>query len=74
LEHKRRIDLLLEKLPAPITVEQRRNLRAVEALEYIGTAEAQQFLTTLAKGASGACLTRAAQAALDRLAKKARTP
>jgi hypothetical protein len=75
LEHKRRIDLLLEKLPAPITVAQRRNLRAVEALEYIGTAEAQQILTTLAKGAPGARLTREAQAALDRLAKKrAKTP
>jgi hypothetical protein len=72
LEHKRRINLLLEKFPAPITVEQRRNLRAVEALEYIGTAEAQQILTTLAKGAPGARLTREAKAALDRLAKKAK--
>ena len=74
LEHKRRIDLLLEKLAAPITVEQRRNLRAVEALEYIGTAEAKTLLTTLAKGAPGARLTRAAQAALDRLANKGKTP
>jgi hypothetical protein len=42
-------------------------LRAVEALERIGTPEARQVLQALAKGAAGAVLTRAAQGALERL-------
>jgi WD40 repeat protein len=72
LEHTRRIRQLLEKLPAPITTEQLRNLRAVEVLEYIGSAEAQQILMALAKGAPGVRLTQESQAALDRLTKNAK--
>jgi WD40 repeat protein len=50
--------------------EQVRTLRALQVLESIGTAEAQRLLRTLAEGAPDADLTRAARAALDRLAKR----
>jgi sugar lactone lactonase YvrE len=74
LEHKRRIELLLAKLPAPLNVEQLRSLRAVEVLEHLGRPMAQQILTKLANGAPAARLTQESRAALDRLAKKAKTP
>ena len=46
-----------------------RSLRAIEVLETIGSAEAKAVLQDLAKGTAGASVTRAAQAALDRLAR-----
>jgi WD40 repeat protein len=70
LELKRRLDLLLEKLDPPGTPRDLlRPLRAVELLERLGTAVARDALTALAAGASGARLTSAAQAALDRWPK-----
>ena len=42
-------------------------LRAVEALEYLGTSEARKLLAQLSKGAFDAELTRQAKASLDRL-------
>ncbi len=45
-------------------------LRGVEALEGIGTADARQVLETLAAGAPGAELTRAASAAVERLQRR----
>jgi hypothetical protein len=50
-----------------ITVEQRRLLRAIEALERIGTDDALALLTTWSQGAPGALLTREAQSAKQRL-------
>jgi hypothetical protein len=47
-----------------------RQLRAVELLESLGSAEARQVLETLAKGAPGARLTKEARAALDRLNRR----
>lgn len=74
LEHRRRIDLLLGKLPAPLSPDQLASVRAIEVLERIGSADAQQVLTNLAKGAAGSRLTQDAQTALARLAKKSKAP
>jgi WD40 repeat protein len=68
LEARRRAEMLLGKLKeVPLSADDLRELRAVEVLEYIGTAEAQQLLETLTRGAPGARLTQEARAALDRL-------
>jgi RNA polymerase sigma factor (sigma-70 family) len=68
LEQRRRIDGLLQRLEGPITsTETLRRLRAVEALEHIGSPEARQVLQTLTEGAPQALLTRQAKAALKRL-------
>jgi RNA polymerase sigma factor (sigma-70 family) len=48
-----------------------RGLRAVEVLERVGTAEAQQVLQELAKGAPEARLTQEAKTSLERLARRA---
>lgn len=71
LEVRRRIEKLLDKLAGPLTLpEQLRAARAVEILEYTGTAEATKLLRAYAAGAEGARLTRDAQAALSRLEKR----
>ena len=67
VESRRRMELLLTRLTGGIlTAEQIRLVRAVEALEKTGSAEARQLLETLADGAPGALITRHAQAALER--------
>jgi WD40 repeat protein len=71
LELKRRVEGLLEKVEAPLTSpEALRALRAVEALERAGTAEARGVLERLARGADGARLTDDARAAAQRLARR----
>jgi hypothetical protein len=71
LEARRRAESLLARIQAPITRPERlRRLRAVEALEYIGSDAARQFLLALSKGASDVELTREAQRALGRLTKR----
>jgi Tol biopolymer transport system component len=68
LEHRQRIEGLLAKLyelmPPP---DQRQALRALEALEHLGTGEARQLVETLAQGAPAARLTREAKAVRERL-------
>jgi WD40 repeat protein len=68
LELRRRAESLLqsihESLPAP---DELQRIRAVAVLEQVAGLEAHQLLETLAQGAAGAHLTRAAQAALGRL-------
>jgi WD40 repeat protein len=72
LEVRKRVELLLKRLDEAATPPQAwRGLRAVEVLEQIGTVEARQLLTALAKGLPGARLTQEAQASLKRLAKRA---
>jgi hypothetical protein len=69
-EVRRRIDLLLERLRTlrlSPSAEQRRQSRAVEILERIGSSEARSFLAGLARGFPAADLTVEAKAALDRL-------
>jgi hypothetical protein len=70
IETRKRVEDLLDKLTGgTLTSEQLRLVRAVEALERMGTPEARQLLRTLAEGAPGALPTRQAQAALDRMAR-----
>jgi WD40 repeat protein len=69
LEKKQRLDKLLSQLDeANLPSAKLRAIRAVEALQAIGTDEARRLLEGLvAKGAPGARLTREAEAALRRL-------
>ncbi len=70
LEVRRRVELLLTKLDGPVRIpEDRRALRAVEAVEYMGTREARALLEALARGAPEARLTREARASLERLTR-----
>jgi hypothetical protein len=70
LEMRRRLEQLLKTLPNVPPPEEIQRLRAVQALELIGTAEARMLLESLAKGAAAARQTREAQEALARLAKR----
>ena len=63
-----RVEYLLEQLGKE-TPQRRRQLRAVEALEHAGSAEAGALLKVLAGGEREARLTREATAALKRLAR-----
>ena len=73
-ELRRRVEELLRKLDGPMLASRRlRDLRAVELLERIGTAEARQVLERTAKGTVEARLTREAKASLERLAKRSAT-
>jgi hypothetical protein len=69
LEARRRLQKLVDKLDA-MTESRLRVIRAIEALEYIGTPDAVQLLQALAKGAPGAHQTREAQATVQRLGKR----
>jgi hypothetical protein len=64
-------EVLRKRLAQPLTTEEVRQVRAVEALEYCGTAEARKLLEALAGGAAEARLTQEAQAALARFRKAA---
>lgn len=72
LEFKRRVEGLLEKVATEPTMilEQRAAVRTVTIMERLATAEATQVLRKLATGYPEAAVTRAAQAALDRLEEK----
>jgi WD40 repeat protein len=71
LERRQRLDLLVRQLKKnPLTPRQIRELRAVEVVEKIGSAEARIILETLSKGAPEARLTRDARDALERMAKE----
>jgi WD40 repeat protein len=70
-ESRRRIEDLLKKLSLEITSPaQLRTLRALAALERIGTTEATRVLERLASGASESRLTREAKASLARIGKQ----
>ena len=47
-----------------------RRLRSVEVLEHIGTPEAREVITAIAKGAPEARLTQEAKASLDSLTNR----
>jgi WD40 repeat protein len=71
-EAERRLRALLDQVETRTPpAEQLHALRAVEALEQIGTAEAQSVLRALAAGAPGDRLTREAKTSLQRLTKRA---
>src|SRR5262249_43927453 len=68
LETRKRAEELVNRLTGgTLTSEQLRVVRAVEALERMGTPEARQLLQKLSEGAPGTLTTREARAALDRL-------
>jgi hypothetical protein len=67
-EKRQRLERLAENVVAgQLPPDTLRGLRAVEVLEFLGTAAARQPLEKLAKGAPEARLTREARAALGRL-------
>jgi hypothetical protein len=73
LETKQRLHQILAAVEPRLGTSSRRQLRqvrAVQLLELIATAEAQQVLHSLAKGAAEVSLTCEAQAALERLARR----
>ena len=69
LEVRQRIKQILSKLESS-SPERLREVRAIQILEYAGTAEAKECLRTWAKNVAYARLTREAEAALERLAKR----
>jgi RNA polymerase sigma factor (sigma-70 family) len=71
IEVRKRLEELLHKLEAePPSPSERRELWAVEVLERLGTPGARRVLAALSRGAPEARQTRAARAALDRLARR----
>jgi hypothetical protein len=72
LESRRRLEALLDQLESTsLSAETVRQIRAVEALECIGNAEARRLLARLAAGPPSAHLTQEARASLGRLAGRA---
>jgi DNA-directed RNA polymerase specialized sigma24 family protein len=72
---RRRVEAILEKHAAAARpAEQLRMLRALEVLEYVGTADAREVLQDLAAGSPAAWQTREARACLRRLARRPVTP
>jgi hypothetical protein len=71
LEVRQRLETLLEKVDGrPMTAEELRGVRAILALETIGTTDARAVLDVLAKGGPGAILTEQAKAALGRVQRR----
>jgi hypothetical protein len=64
LHLRQRLERLLKRSRRTPSAERLRELRAVEVLELIGSAEARQVLQALARGAPGARLTRLAKQAV----------
>jgi WD40 repeat protein len=74
VEARKRLTALLERLQSPVPPPARlREIRALAALEQIGTPEARGVLRTLAEGAPEARLTQDAKAALERLTRQSKT-
>ncbi len=76
-ETRQRLNALLARIDsAEPSAEMLREIRAVEALEAIGNADARKLLDALTAGPAEMRLTQEAKASVDRLAKreKARTP
>ncbi|MBN9524312.1 hypothetical protein J0H58_38330, partial [bacterium] len=72
-EVRRRLGVLVSRLVgAAASPETAREIRAVEALELIGTPEARRALDRLAAGPAGLRLTDEAKASADRLAGRSR--
>src|SRR5262245_40928736 len=68
-EVRERMEVLLRRLDT-LPADRLRSLRAIEALEYSGAAEARILLEKLAGGLAEARLTREAKAAVERLARR----
>jgi hypothetical protein len=74
LEARRQAERLLARLRGRLSPRRLQQVRAVEALEHIGSAEARRLLEALAGGVPEARLTQEAKAALRRLAARAEAP
>jgi RNA polymerase sigma factor (sigma-70 family) len=76
LETRRRVEALLSGLmcQTEMTSDARRQLRAIQVLEQIGTPQVHAILKSLAGGAPAAPATRDAVAALARLTRQAAEP
>lgn len=72
LEMQQRVQQLLDRALGS-SPERLQDIRGIEALEHIGTAEARQVLESLARGTAGALRTRQAEGALRRLGAAARS-
>jgi hypothetical protein len=73
LELRRRIERLLQGIQAPVpSADVLQKLRALAALEHLGTADARELLQTLGEGAPAHHVTRAARAARGRLVREAK--
>jgi RNA polymerase sigma factor (sigma-70 family) len=71
-ESIQRVDALLKELETGSAFSKRMQAaRALEILEFVGTAEARQLLEKLANGAAEARLTQEAKVSLERLVKRA---
>jgi RNA polymerase sigma factor (sigma-70 family) len=66
-ESRRRIEDILKLIDPSSSADLLRGLRAMEVLEWVGSADARQVLKTLAEGDPQARLTRDAKASLRRL-------
>jgi WD40 repeat protein len=73
LEVRRRIEALLGRMRTVQSPEVLQKIRAVQVLEYVGSASAREALRELARGAAESRLTRDAKAALDRLGRRSST-
>jgi WD40 repeat protein len=72
LETRRRLEALLERLDGVrLSAETVRQIRAIEALEYIGNPPARRLLEELAAGPAEMLLTLEAKGAAEHLAKRA---
>jgi hypothetical protein len=69
-EARRRLEAILEDIAGQPAGNDLRQLRAVQVLEHIGSPPARALLQTLAEGAPGAALTRAARLAVQRLDRR----
>jgi hypothetical protein len=75
LEMRQRMEKLVAKLQGPVTApDMLQALRAIEALEHIGTPEALALLETMAKGAPGHRVTEDARDSAKRLKAQVNTP
>jgi WD40 repeat protein len=72
-EARRRAEQLVEAAYLPSAPGQLRALRAIEVLELIASPEAQEVLTTLARGLPTARLTQEAKDSLERVARRLAT-
>ena len=70
LETRRRLEQILNTMTGVPGPETLRNVRAIMALEWIGSRDAERVLQALARGAPGARETEEAQASLERLATR----
>jgi len=71
LEVRQRVESLLKRLEGQqLTAAQLRIIREMSVLEKIGSTEAREALQTMAKGAAGSRITKEAEKALARLARR----